>query len=73
MNMTYEDLNGFYYIKQELKDLEDEPKTKFNCFFYDFKNKNCRILRKLYCENESNCKFFKTCEQYAKEKEKYDY
>ncbi|PWL87188.1 MAG: hypothetical protein DBY14_06085 [Escherichia coli] len=22
--MTYEDLNGFYYIKQELKDLEDE-------------------------------------------------
>ena len=24
MKMTYEDLNGFYYIKQELKDLEDE-------------------------------------------------
>ncbi len=24
MNMTYEDLNGFYYIKQEIKDLEDE-------------------------------------------------
>ena len=53
---------------------EDEPKTKFNCFFYDFKNKNCRILRKLYCENEPNkCKFFKTCEQYEKDEEKYDY
>lgn len=24
MKMTYEDLNGFYYIKQEIKDLEDE-------------------------------------------------
>ncbi len=52
--------------------IEDE-KTKFNCFFYDFKNKNCRILRKLYCENETNCKFFKTCEQYKKDEEKYDY
>ena len=26
--MTYEDLNGFYYIKQELKDLEDELDLK---------------------------------------------
>lgn len=52
--------------------IEDEKRTKFNCFFYDFEHKNCRILRKLYCENENNCKFFKTCEQYERNKKKYD-
>lgn len=49
-----------------------ENELKLNCYFYDFDNKNCRILRKLYCENESNCKFFKTHEQYERDKEKYD-
>ena len=52
--------------------IEDEKRTKSNCYFYDFKNKNCRILRKLYCENESNCKFFKTPEEKKKDDEKYN-
>ena len=50
-----------------------ENELKFNCFFYDCKHKNCTILRQLYCENEPNkCKFFKTHEQYEKDKKKYD-
>lgn len=49
-----------------------EEQLKLNCYFYDFGNETCRILKRLYCEKERKCKFFKTQEQYERDKEKYD-
>ena len=45
--------------------------TKTDCFGYDEKKCVCKILKKLYCENEE-CNFYKTKEQAQKGKKKYE-
>ncbi len=42
---------------------------KTNCFAY--KETDCSVLKKLYCK-KGTCRFFKTKDQYRKDKEKYE-
>lgn len=41
-----------------------------NCFAYKEKANKCAALNELVCE-KSECRFFKTKEQFCKEREKY--
>lgn len=39
---------------------ETKGETRYDCYFYDPKKKNCTALKKLYCSFEKRpCKFFK--------------
>lgn len=48
--------------------MEQKTKVKTDCFGY--RKGECRVLYELVCEKRE-CSFYKTCEQFMKDKRKY--